>query len=315
MTLMLTSRSMPRKNRGYARAKMLQLLKNIDPQEQLDARGVDCDKPVVLEFYADDPMLSDYEVLETISASTRGGSVRLKLLVRLKSSIQESAARDLSSTDVLGRLPRNESMRRMHRYDERGSLFGHGPLVRFLTKQLGEPISSIKAAFDRRLPQRFAARERLRNTFERLVCETAFFGENDAVLDSSRTAGYNQLAAGRFYVHPEHGTLEQVKEQPEAEPAPSFEQVKIDSLSKLVKVDGLWYLVRFAKVTASEPSTYEESLQLPVDILLGHRAYIRKPWSHYHGKDCFEQEWGSKIYAVSKRSAGKKLLRRHGVRG
>ncbi len=322
MTLMLNTRSMPRKHRGYARAKFLQLLKSIDPQTQYIQRDedfgspveADRDEPVVLEFYADDSMLSYYEVLETISASARGNSVLLKLLVRPKSFLDDSVVCD--SDDAASLLPQRESMRRMNRYEERNCLVGFGPLIRFLTKHLGEPISFVKEEFARRLPQRFAARQHVLDTFERLVCETVFFGENGAVHDFTRSASYNQLIAGRFYVHPEHGTLEQVKPQPKDEPKRRFEQVDISDLSKLVKVDGLWYVVEFAPVTAPEPRSAEDYASLPKDIFLDVLAYVRKPLRYVDdGKDCFEVEWGSKVYAVSKRSAGKDLLRRHGLRG
>ncbi|MBX9690147.1 MAG: hypothetical protein K2X27_25775 [Candidatus Obscuribacterales bacterium] len=317
MTLQLNRRSAPRKNSGNGRAKMRTLKFFKSPKSTPVTNFSSKPRTFTIETYLGDPALDNYEVLETLSAHSQRGSVRAKLLVRSKTG-GSPVAHDCepNENDVLELLPRREPMRRLHNYNERSSIVARGPLVRFLTQSLGKPITEIKAELDRRLPTRYSLRSQMLDTFERMIVESAYFDEAGAVRDSSRIPDFNQLSSGVFYVHPEHGTLEQVQPQPKAEPKPSFEQLAIGDLQKLVKVDGLWYVVDFAPVTLPEPSDYLGYDKLPVDILTGDRAYIRKPlpWDR-GGKNIFEQNWGAKIYAVSKRSAGKTLLRRHGLRG
>lgn len=305
MTLKLNNRVSVSKNNSYRRAKMRQLLTQVDTARPCRQQS---ESSRVVNAYLDDPELDDYLVLKTISAHSRGDSVRATLLVSHKSA-------DCSNSDGSDHLPQRESMRRVHRYEERETPMGCGPLLRFLTKQLGKPFTVVSAELDRRLPRRYAQRKRVSSLFEHLVARSVYITDG-SVYDCTRSQGFNQLKAGCFYVHPDHGTLEQVQPQPKAEPQPRFEQVAIDDLTKLVKVDGLWYVVQFASVTTPEPSDYEEIVGLPTDILTGDRAYIRKPSPWNLGqKSCFELEWGSNVYAVSKRSAGKSLLRKYGLRG
>lgn len=107
------------------------------------------------------------------------------------------------------------------------------------------------------------------------------------------------------YVHPDTGILCATpprKRYRWGGPRPKFEQVKVDRLTKHVKVDGLWYEVGFKDLPkALPPDTVPE-----LDVILKQRAYPSPG-----GWRCeFSREWGAPIFATTKRQLNTREIKR-----
>jgi hypothetical protein len=138
------------------------------------------------------------------------------------------------------------------------------------------------------------------------------------------------------WVHPETGILMRsaTQKRPRYTHVRQFKQIDIDQLHKFVLINGHWFEVTFvvlpaapvavtpapvASATVSDPAAPEtvapETVRpfpgqpgakiapLPTDILLG-LAAVR-----VHART-FKEEWGAEIYAVSKRQASKREIKR-----
>ncbi len=138
----------------------------------------------------------------------------------------------------------------------------------------------------------------------------------------------------RYFVHPTTGSLEHLprptksakQEQKRAE-VERPEQVPIDEFTKLVRVAGIWYVVSFQpiptidEVRRNQPYSAgsDTRLTLPKDIILGrdavndpensHRGYMNKLVNY--PVDSLRDAWGAEVYAVSKRQAGSRELKRY----
>jgi hypothetical protein len=139
----------------------------------------------------------------------------------------------------------------------------------------------------------------------------------------------------RYFVHPTTGSLEHLprptksakQEQKRAE-VERPEQVPIDEFTKLVRVAGIWYVVCFQpiptidEVRRNQPysaGSDTPALKLPKDIILGRDA-VNDPDNGYRAwmnklvnypVDSLRDAWGAEVYAVSKRQAGSRELKRY----
>ncbi len=143
----------------------------------------------------------------------------------------------------------------------------------------------------------------------------------------------------RYYVHPRTGNLEHMpraskraRQKRKQETVQRPEQVDVKALTKLVRVEGIWYVVDFQPIPTlaevlcnqqCQPGDLSDTQRMPQDIILKQdavndpsRCYRRWPnkLTNYT-VDSLRQAWGAEIYAVSKRQAAHRDLMRHGVSG
>ncbi len=269
----------------------------------LQAQSV-CDSRSV-EMYMDDPRLDELQIVEVISAQANEHGVWAKMVVR--------SAKQIVETDEPEPLKRESMGAGKSRYDSRTPNLGCGPLRAFLCARLGQPVEQVKDELYKRAGKKYFYRDALLHVFDWLVKKNVAFGADGVIYDLDRSDGFNALTKN-FYVHPENGTLEKVPSPVKPDCKLRYEQVDVDETHKLVKLDGLWFMVCFAPVLpASDRPVYGCGV---VDFITKQPAYCEAMTSYARRdyKQQCELDWGSKVYALSKRAAGKSELRKHGIR-
>jgi hypothetical protein len=109
-----------------------------------------------------------------------------------------------------------------------------------------------------------------------------------------RIGEHHRLSAGNLYVHPDTGVLTQValKAQPREKNRPAFPYVIRDNVHRYVRLNGLWFDVTFAPLPSGDV--------IPYDIVTQKIPTLRDAI-------CV---WGAAVYAVAKRQAAGKEIKR-----
>jgi len=262
---------------------------------------------------------------------------------------------DLEDDNRFDAEPRRQSMKPGRAgYDGKFCNPNLGALKRFLNLRLGSRWDEVKNEASRAGRVSAGLGNVMRNCLERMVCENVIEQDGKLICPESRTELSDTWERFLFYVHPATGTLERVPRKPkrylrEMEQKQSqkelrqepFEQVAVSELQKLVRVNGIWFLVDFEPLptmaTLAARCGYAQSYVSatgrwlgewgkkpsgPQDILLDEEA-IDDPANSYRqcGKETnyrvnlFVQAWGAAIYAVSKLQVSSRTLRRYGLHG
>jgi hypothetical protein len=201
------------------------------------------------------------------------------------------------------------------------------PLRRFLEKQVGRPwnevFSELSRTFDSRSPINRSVLER----FDNWVTTKHLYEENGQVMEAAPYMREPSPVTG-LYVHPRTGLLlrstakswKQIyREQSAARQAKEAANERVVSKTKkLLKVDGLWFMVEFAPVmppremvicqyTNREGKTVQHTQVDPEsicrDVLTGEEFTTR--YISYHPKKT--------TYAKSKRQASRRELKQYGI--
>lgn len=191
----------------------------------------------------------------------------------------------------------------MRRHHDRERSSSYAPLRHYLITQVGRPWNEVFSDISHCTRSNGLSAQEVREALTDMVEKTV------QLIDGAPhdIEGRPIIARGwsPVWVHPETGILMRSPQQPRRRYVytPRFEQIAIDASTKLVKVNGLWFVVSFAPLPvvldADEPER---------DIVLNQVAAGGYAASRGIG-GTFYREWGANIYAVSKRAASKKEIK------
>ncbi len=263
-----------------------------------------------------------------------------------------SSERSASGQDdrALDAVPSSrESMRaRNNRRSDKVVSLNFGALKRFLNSRVGRNWREVQGEIRRSMSIHSFAGNELQKCVKNVVCLNV--QEEDGKLICVES-GKELCEKWQFYVHPLTGELQPVprptkrslhEQEMKRLFSKTFEQVAMSDLQKLVKVNGIWYVVDFKPIPTLKEYAEEVGLsselvslsgrwlgeynlmpQGPKDIFLDEGAIDNSVTLNTNGRyqfidfriQPFVEAWGAKIYAVSKRQANSAEMRKHGVKG
>lgn len=206
-------------------------------------------------------------------------------------------------------LPQREGIRRKGSYDRKNSQHNYNPLRRYLTSKVGQQWNAVFSDI--------CANNDLRNKVQGEVREhiSWMVHTNIEVIGNEPFDTDGHRIWRDFWVHPETGALmaaPQGKRYRWRGWKTDHEQVAIDTLTKYVKVDGIWYKVTFKPFIDDEYRAAFKKGEADVDrvgtfdcIFLGSLSR-----SLDMARRQLRQEWGAEICAVKKRQIGKSEIRK-----
>ena len=204
-------------------------------------------------------------------------------------------------------------------YEERDrGIASFGPLRSFLNARLGLHISVVEADLHKRAGKGHSNRADLIHIYERLVEQHV-----ELKPDGIYAHRWGKKLQRDFYVHPEQKTLEKVPSEAEPVKKLLYEQVKVGDRKRLVKLNGLWFMVSFKPLLPNsifKVMIFNDWLipAVPLDIILKREAIDystpETQLPRYPHFDIFVEAWGEKIYAESKRAANRYELRMASIR-
>lgn len=171
------------------------------------------------------------------------------------------------------------------------------PLLRYLRSQVGRPWNDIYSEICRNVRRDCYARHRILDLTLTLDVQV-----NVVMVDGvPHESDGRKVYYGDFWVHPETGQLMAPQGRPRYRfrPRHKFAQVPVSAMRKYVNIDGLWFIVSFASLPAD---VNEPVFDVVFKEELTEDKHGRRRWR------C-RAEWGSEIYAVSKRQIGKREIR------
>jgi len=203
------------------------------------------------------------------------------------------------SEDEEDDAPTHQSMRAPWRHNRKERRDHLSPLRRYLRAQVGRPWNDVYSD----ICQVFisgAYGNRLREFVSWEVDVSV--KEVDGELVNDR--GY-AVYADSLYVHPQTGVLTRSPSRTRRrwKNKPRFESVDLSSRQKLVKVDGLWFVVSLATIPGAEVT------ERPFDVVLKQSVFaedLKYTW----GNELY-RTWGPGLYAAEKRQANSREISRH----
>lgn len=189
--------------------------------------------------------------------------------------------------------PSHESMKFRHRGNRKSLNENLAPLRRFLLKSVGRPWNKVYSEICENINVTNTVQNHIRQHLPDFVAlHVTMIGK--VPYGPQRFRGGIHPIWEITYVHPVTGILCKTPKRARAKHKPErkFERIKIDEQHSYIKIDDLWYFVEFKIATENEYGWY------PRDIILK-TTNVRD----------YAYEWGSYIYAASKRSVSKKELK------
>lgn len=210
-------------------------------------------------------------------------------------TINKGNQRDLQRDPT--ELPTRQSM---HRDWDRGRDEAYSPLRRYLRSQVGRRWDAVYSDICHVTKVGSLPHKELLDALDWMV------EQHVQIIDGQPHDEHGHKISGDFapiWIHPETGIVMKSPGRPRRryKHRTHFKQFAIDDSHKLVLVNDLWFAVNFTTVPESWPDIPERDI--PRDILL-HEPALRSSV----GK--FKREWGADIYAISKRSANSREIKR-----
>lgn len=196
--------------------------------------------------------------------------------------------------------PSHQSMSAPWRHNRKERRDHLAPLRRYLRAQVGRPWNDVYSDICQVFTSE-AYGNRLREFVSWEVDANVSFNELTGEFINDR--GY-AVYADSLYVHPQTGVLTLTPARPRRrwKNKPRFESVDLSSQQKLVKIDGLWFVVSLATIPGAEVT------ERPFDVVLKQSVFaedVKYAW----GNELY-RTWGPGLYAVEKRQANSREIRR-----
>lgn len=212
--------------------------------------------------------------------------------------------RDLQREPLEERAYR-QSMRAPYKGDCRKESHEHlAPLRRYLVSQVGRPWDHVYSDLSRAVRKDPVNGRKLIDSLKWEVDQTVHYvdsaeGERELV----GRWGY-RISAEELYVDPESRLLCRADSRPRRRwaPRPILTAVVHDAMHRYVKLDEIWYFVTLAPIPG------EEVKERPFDVVLKRAAFFEDRSPTYG--NLFWRAWNGLLYAVSKRQANRKEVRR-----
>lgn len=210
----------------------------------------------------------------------------------------------------LENLPNHEPIRRDW---DSGSHESYGPVRRYLLSCVGRLWNDVYSEICQSVKVNNLPGYNLRQVFDRMVAKHVRLVKGEPYDDGGARVSGNYRPV---WVHPDTGVLmrspKTVYKNTAYKSTRANEQVEIDPLHKLVKINHLWFEVTFAPIPEQVIAVPAAEVlpafcaELPKDVVMGwlvsgHKTSAKK----------FIAEWGAEIYAVSKQQAGKRTIKRY----
>jgi len=192
----------------------------------------------------------------------------------------------------------------MRRDRDRARHSAYAPLRQYLIKQVGRPWNEVFSDISHNTRSKSLTAQEVREAMVGMVETTVQLIDGQPHDERGRPITSNFWSP--VWVHPETGILLRAPQQPRRRYSrkPSFEQIDIDANSKLVKLNDLWFVVNFAPLPAVlNPDEPERDIVLNLPACQGYMGYRNTGGN-------FRREWGGNVYAVSKRAASKKEIKK-----
>jgi hypothetical protein len=182
------------------------------------------------------------------------------------------------------------------------------PIDRYLLKQVGRPwndvFSDICASNDLRSKTQYDVRDYVGYAVHTHV----------VIVDGEPQNSDGHSIWRRFWVHPDTGILMALPERKRYRwhgYRKHFDQVPIDAEHKYVRINGLWYIVTLAPFDEADYTRFLNAAReayRPTTYDVAFRQELYRDSGSARTQLC--REWGSAVYAVSKRQIGTREIKK-----